>query len=81
LLPGADEKLCRRAAQTVALTRSLVDCSAEDNLLLFHFFLRSAAGARVDHVVAGTEEESFVDEEEEDEDMAEDIEVTPGQMR
>lgn len=48
--------------------------------ILFYFFILYAAGALVNHVVAGTEEESYVDEEEENDDMAEDEEVTPGQM-
>jgi len=49
--------------------------------ILFYFFVLYAAGALVDHVVAGTEEESYVDEKEENDEMAEDEEVTPGQMR
>ena len=49
--------------------------------ILFYFFILYTAGALVDHVVAGTEEESYVDEEEENDHMAEDEEVTPGQMR
>ena len=46
--------------------------------LLFYFFILYAVGALVDHVVAGTEEESNVDEEEENDYMVEDEEVTPG---
>jgi hypothetical protein len=49
--------------------------------ILFYFFILYAAGTLVDHVVAGTDEESYVDEEEENDDMTEDDEVTPGQMR
>jgi hypothetical protein len=48
--------------------------------ILFYFFILYAAGALVDHVVAGTEEESYLDEEEENEDIVEDEEVTPDQM-
>ncbi len=49
--------------------------------ILFYFFILYAAGALVDHVVAGTEEKNYVDDEEENDDMVEDEEVTPGQMR
>ena len=48
--------------------------------ILFYFFVLYAAGALVDHVVAGTEDESYVDEEEENDDMVEEEEVTPDQM-
>ncbi|HWZ18333.1 MAG TPA: hypothetical protein VNW73_06015 [Ktedonobacteraceae bacterium] len=48
--------------------------------ILFYFFILYAVGALVDHVVAGTEEESYVDEEEENDDMVEDEDVTPGQI-
>ena len=49
--------------------------------ILFYFFILYAAGTLVDHVVAGTEEESYVDAEEENDDIAEDKEVMRGQMR
>lgn len=47
--------------------------------ILFYFFILYAAGALVDHVVAGTEEASYKDEEEENDDVLEE-EVMPGQM-
>ena len=48
--------------------------------ILFYFFILYAAGVLVDYTVAGTEEKSYVDEEEEHDEIAEDEEVTPGQM-
>jgi hypothetical protein len=50
--------------------------------ILFYFFILYAAGALVNHFVAGMEEESDTDEEDEGEgDETEDEEVMPGQMR
>ena len=45
------------------------------------YIYKNTAGAVVDHFVADTEEESHVDEEEENDDMVEDEEKAPGQMR
>ena len=49
--------------------------------ILFYFFILYAVGSLVDRVVAYTEEESYVDEEEDADDIASDEEVTPEQMR
>ena len=48
--------------------------------VLFYFFILYAAATLVDHVVAYTKEESYVDEEEDNDDIADDKEVTSDQM-
>jgi len=49
--------------------------------ILFYFFILYAAGALVDQVVAGADENSYMDVEEENDDLAEDEEVKSDQMR
>ncbi len=49
--------------------------------ILFYFFILYAVGTLVNHFVAGTEIESHVDEEEENDDMVEDEETASGQLR
>jgi hypothetical protein len=49
--------------------------------ILFYFFILYAVGALVNHFVADMEAMSDTDEEEDEDDMIEDEETVPGQMR
>ena len=49
--------------------------------VLFYFFILYAAGALVNHFVAGDGEENDTDEETDEDDTLEDEEIIPGQIR
>lgn len=49
--------------------------------ILFYFFILYAAGVLVNHVVADGENENTIDEEEDQDDLVDDEETIPGQMR
>jgi hypothetical protein len=69
--PLPPELLSQIAGYSVAVLPSIV----------FYFFILYAAGALVNQVVAGNEEENDTGEEEDENDMDEVEEVVPGQIR